>query len=304
LNQPLFWILFNLFVLLMLAVDLWILNRPAHRLTFRRALAWSLTWILLAAGFAALLYLRQGREISIEFTAAYLVEFSLSVDNLFIFLLLFRSFRVPPELQPKVLTWGILGALVMRATFILVGIELMRMFHWILYLFGAFLIISGIRLFRHHKLGVEDVEKNLLLRWFRGWIPVTEDYEGEKFFVRRQGLYATPLALVLFVVETTDLLLATDSIPAALAITRNPFIVYASNAFAVLGLRSLFFVLAGMMEIFEYLHFGLAFVLIFIGAKMVATDYYPIPTGLTLAIVAAVLLLSVVASIIHPGHEI
>ena len=303
-NQPLFWILFNLFVLLMLALDLWILNRPAHRLTFRRALAWSLIWILLAAGFAALLYFRQGREISIEFTAAYLVEFSLSVDNLFIFLLLFRSFRVPPELQPKVLSWGILGALVMRATFILVGIELMRMFHWILYLFGAFLIVSGLRLFHHHQLGVEDVEKNLLLRWFRRWIPVTEDYEGEKFFVRRQGLYATPLALVLFVVETTDLLLATDSIPAALAITRNPFIVYASNAFAVLGLRSLFFVLAGMMEIFEYLHFGLAFVLIFIGAKMVAADYYPIPTGLTLAIVAAVLLLSVVASIIHPGHEI
>jgi tellurite resistance protein TerC len=303
LNQPLFWVLFNVFALLVLGVDLWILNRRARPMRFRQALAWSLTWIILAAGFAVLLSFWYGRETSIEFTAAYLVEFSLSVDNLFIFLLLFRYFRVPAGLQHKVLSWGILGALLMRGAFIVLGIELIRTFHWILYVFGVFVIASGIQLLRHRKLGM-DLEKNPALRWFRRWIPVTEDYEGEQFFVRRERLYATPLLLVLFVVETTDLLLATDSIPAAFAITLNPIIVYTSNVFALLGLRSLFFVLSGMMEIFEYLHFGLAVVLIFIGAKMLLTDYYPIPTGVTLAIVAGVLLVSVVASIIHPGHEI
>ena len=302
-NQPLFWILFNVFALLVLAVDLWVLNRRARPMKFHQALAWSLTWIIFAAGFAVLLYFWYGRETSIEFTAAYLVEFSLSVDNLFIFLLLFRYFRVPAGLQHKVLSWGILGALLMRGAFIVLGIELIRTFHWILYVFGVFVIASGIQLLRHRKLGM-DLEKNPALRWFRRWIPVTEDYEGEQFFVRRERLYATPLLLVLLVVETTDLLLATDSIPAAFAITLNPIIVYTSNVFALLGLRSLFFVLSGMMEIFEYLHFGLAVVLIFIGAKMLATDYYPIPTGLTLTIVAGVLLVSVVASIIHPGHEI
>jgi len=303
LNRPLFWIFFNLFALIVLAVDLWILNRPARPMRFRQAVAWSLTWITLAAGFAVLLSFWYGRENSIEFTAAYLVEFSLSVDNLFIFLLLFRYFRVPAELQHKVLSWGIVGALLMRGTFIFLGIELIRIFHWILYVFGVLVITSGVQLFRQRKLGM-DLEKNPALRWFRRWIPVTGDYEGERFFIRRERLYATPLLLVLFVVETTDLLLATDSIPAVFAITLNPTIVYTSNVFALLGLRSLFFVLSGMMEIFEYLHYGLALVLIFIGAKMLATDYYPIPTGLTLAIVASVLLVSVVASIIHPGHEI
>ena len=299
-NQIFFWILFNLFVLAMLAVDLWIFNRPAHLVKFREALAWSLTWIALAAAFAVLVYFWRGHDAALEFTAGYLVELSLSVDNLFIFLLIFRYFLVPADFQHKVLFWGIIGALVMRGVFIVLGIGLIQKFHWIIYAFGAFLVYSGIQLFREEEVGMEP-EKNPLLRLFRRWVPVTEEYEGEKFFVRRPGLYATPLMVVLLVVETTDLLFATDSIPAVLAITLKAFIVYTSNVFAVLGLRSLYFVLAGMMELFQYLHYGLAVVLIFIGAKMLASEYFRIPTGLALAVVVGVLIISVLASLLRPG---
>ena len=302
LNQLLFWILFNLFVLAMLAVDLWIFNRPAHEIKFGQALAWSFTWITLAAGFAVLVYFWRGRDAALEFTAGYLVELSLSVDNLFIFLLIFKYFRVPADFQHKVLFWGIIGALVMRGVFIVAGIGLIQRFHWIIYAFGAFLVYSGIQLLRKEDVGIEP-QKNPVLRLFRRWIPVTESYEGENFFVRRPGLYATPLMVVLVVVETTDLLFATDSIPAVFAITLRAFIVYTSNVFAVLGLRSLYFVLAGMMELFQYLHYGLAVVLIFIGAKMLASDYYQIPTAVALAIVAGVLLLSVLASVVHPRRK-
>jgi tellurite resistance protein TerC len=230
------------------------------------------------------------------------IELSLSVDNLFIFLLIFRYFRVAPDHQHKVLFWGIVGALVMRAIFIVVGIGLIRRFHWITYIFGAFLVYSGIKLFREDDTSIKP-ENNPVLRLFRRWVPVTEDYEGEKFIVRRMGLYATPLLVVLVVVETTDLLFATDSIPAVLAITLKPFIVYTSNVFAILGLRSMFFVLAGMMELFHYLHYGLAVVLIFIGAKMLTSDYYQIPTWVALAAVAGVLLFSVLASLLHPRRQ-
>jgi len=295
----LFWIAFNLFVLGMLAVDLWIFNRPAHEVTFRQALAWSFTWIILAAAFALLVYWWRGHDAALDFTTGYIVELSLSADNLFLFLVIFRYFQVPPELQHKVLFWGIIGALVMRGIFIVVGIGLIQTFHWVLYAFGAFLIYSGIRLFREEEVGVQP-EKNPVLRLFRRWVPVTETYEGEKFFIRRAGLYATPLFVVLIFVETTDLLFATDSIPAVLAITLKTFIVYTSNVFAVLGLRSLFFVLAGMMELFHYLHYGLSIVLIFIGSKMLISDYYRIPTGWTLAAVGGVLAISVLASVVAP----
>ena len=302
-NQLLFWVLFNLFVLGMLVLDLGFLQRPGHTVKFREALAWSVTWIGLACAFAALVYFRYGHATAVEFVTGYVIELSLSVDNLFIFLLIFRYFRVSPDYQHKVLFWGIVGALVMRAIFIVVGIGLIRRFHWITYVFGAFLVYSGIKLFRQHGAGIEP-ENNPVLRLFRRWVPVTEDYEGDKFVVRRTGLYATPLLAVLLVVETTDLLFATDSIPAVLAITLKPFIVYTSNVFAVLGLRSMYFVLAGAMELFHYLHYGLAVVLIFIGAKMVASDYYQIPTGIALGIVAGVLLVSVLASLLHPrGQE-
>jgi tellurite resistance protein TerC len=303
LSQLLFWILFNLFVLGMLVLDLGFLQRPSHAVKFREALAWSFTWISLACAFAVLIYFRFGHATAVEFVTGYVIELSLSVDNLFIFLLIFRYFGVALEHQHKVLVWGILGAVVMRAIFIVAGIGLILRFHWITYAFGAFLVYSGIKLFRQHDEGI-DPENNLVLRWFRRWVPVTAAYEGDRFLVRRRaGLYATPLLAVLVVVEATDLLLATDSIPAVLAITLKPFIVYTSNVFAVLGLRSMYFVLSGMMELFHYLHYGLAVVLIFIGAKMVASAYYQIPTSVALGVVGGVLLVSVLASLLHPQSQ-
>jgi tellurite resistance protein TerC len=295
----LFWVLFNVFVLAMLAGDLFILNRPARLPKFRQALLWSLLWIALAGAFAVLVYLWRGQNAALEFTAGYIIELSLSVDNLFVFLVIFRYFQVPSEFQHKVLFWGILGAILMRGLFIVLGIKLIHSFHWMIYAFGAFVVYSGIELFRKKDSGVEP-QNNPLLRIFRRWVPVTEDYEGEKFFVRRTKLYATPLAVVLLLVETTDLLLATDSIPAVLAITLNPFIVYTSNIFAILGLRSLFFVLAYKMEIFQYQHYGLSIVLIFIGIKMLVSDYWQLSTGLALAVVGLVLTASVLASLIRP----
>jgi len=283
----------------MLVLDLGVFHRRAHRVKFREALAWSAMWIALAAAFAVLLYFWRGHVVTLEFVTGYVIELSLSVDNLFVFLLIFRYFRVPVLHQHKVLFWGILGALLMRGIFVLVGVGLITQFHWIVYLFGAFLVYSGIQFFRQESVEIHP-EKNPVLRLFRRWMPVTEDYEGSKFFVRRTGLYATPLLVVLLVVETTDLLFAVDSIPAVLAITLNAFIVYTSNVFAVLGLRSMYFALAGMMEVFEYLHYGLSAVLIFIGAKMLVSHYYQIPTGLALGVVAGVLLVSVLVSVVHP----
>ena len=283
----------------MLILDLGFLQRPSHVVKFREALVWSGCWIALACAFALLVLVYWGRATAVEFVTGYTIELSLSLDNLFVFLLIFRYFRVAPTSQHKVLFWGIVGALVMRAIFIVAGIGLIRRFHWITYMFGALLIYSGIKLFRQSEAGIEP-EKNPVLRLFRRWVRVTPDYEGDRFIVRRTGLYATPLLAVLVLIETTDLLFATDSIPAVLAITLKPFIVYTSNVFAVLGLRSMYFVLAGMMDVFRYLHHGLALVLIFVGAKMLASEYYQIPTGLTLAAVAGVLLVSVLASLLHP----
>jgi TerC family integral membrane protein len=295
----LFWILFNLFVVAMLALDLGVFHRRAHEVRFREALAWSAMWILLAATFAAIIYFWHGRVPALEFVTGYTIELSLSVDNLFVFLLIFRYFRVPSEDQHKVLFWGIIGALLMRAIFILVGVSLIRRFHWIVYAFGALLVYSGIRLFTEAGSEVHP-EKNPVLRLFRRWVPVTQDYHAGKFFVRQPALLATPLLVVLLVVETTDLLFAVDSIPAVLAITLNAFIVYTSNVFAILGLRSMYFALAGMMEIFHYLHYGLSVVLIFVGVKMLVSHYYQIPTVVALGVVAGVLLLSVLVSVIHP----
>ena len=301
-NQLLFWVVFNAFVLAMIGLDLWIFRRPAQAPKFRGALIWSIFWIALAAVFAGLLYLWQGRVSAVEFTTGYIIELSLSVDNLFIFLLIFKYFRLPADHQHKVLFWGVLGALVMRGIFIVVGVKLIQTFHWVIYLFGALLVYSGIRLVRQKGMTV-DPEKNLVLRILRKFIPVTEDFEGDKFFVRRAGLYATPLLAVLVLVETTDLLFATDSIPAVLAITVKPFIVYTSNVFAILGLRAMYFVLAGMMETFHYLHYGLSIVLIFVGAKMLTEDFYPIPTEIALAAVVGVVLISVLASVANPKKQ-
>jgi tellurite resistance protein TerC len=297
----LFWILFNLFVLGMLAIDL-LLHR-SRRPSFRGALAWSGIWIGLAAAFAVVELLWHGRAQSLQFVTGYVIELSLSADNLFLFLVIFRYFKVPDEYQHKVLFWGILGALLMRGAFIAAGVSLISRFEWITYVFGALLIYSGLRLLRQGETEIHP-EKNPLLRLFRRFFPVTEDYVGDKFFVRTERLCATPLLLVLLIVETSDLFLTVDSIPAVLAITRNAFIVYTSNVFAILGLRSMYFALAGLMDLFHYLHYGLSVVLIFIGVKMLGSHYFDIPTEWSLAIVLFVLGASVLASLVHPQENV
>jgi tellurite resistance protein TerC len=302
LNQIYFWIIFNVFVLAMLALDLGVFNRRAHSVHFREALGWSLMWVGLALAFAVFVFFWHGRSASLEFVTGYVIELSLSVDNLFVFLVIFRYFQVPAEQQHRVLFWGILGALIMRGVFILAGVSLIRRFEWIIYVFGAMLIYSGIKLLRQGDADIKP-EKNPVLRLFRRLVPVTKDYEGGKFFVRTPQLYATPLLVVLLVVETTDVLFAVDSIPAVLAITLNAFIVYTSNVFAILGLRSMYFALAGMMEVFHYLHYGLSVVLIFVGLKMIAAHYVEIPTVLALGIVVAVLGMSVLASVMFPRKK-
>jgi tellurite resistance protein TerC len=286
----------------MLVLDLGVFHRRAHTVKFREALIWSVAWIALAAIFTVIIFFWHGRTPALEFLTGYVIELSLSVDNLFVFLLIFRFFQVPAIHQHKVLFWGILGALIMRAIFIAAGVSLIERFHWIIYVFGAFLIYSGIKLFFQDEAEIHP-EKNPVLRLFRRWVPVTKDYVGNKFFVRSPGLYATPLFVVLLVVETTDLLFAVDSIPAILAITRDAFIVYTSNVFAILGLRSMYFALAGMMEMFRYLHYGLSLVLVFVGAKMLLSHYLEIPTPVALAAVAGVLVISVIASMANPKKK-
>ena len=286
----------------MLALDLGVFHRRAHAVRFREAMGWSVMWIALAALFAILVYFWHGRTASLEFVTGYVIELSLSVDNLFVFLVIFRYFRVEGANQHKVLFWGILGALLMRGVFILLGVSLIRKFHWIIYLFGALLVYSGLKLLRSDGSEVHP-EKNPVLRSFRKWMPVTDDFVDGKFFVRKPGLFATPLFIVLLVIETTDILFAVDSVPAVLAITLNAFIVYTSNVFAILGLRSMYFALAGMMDIFHYLHYGLSVVLIFIGATMLVSHYYPIPTGIALAAVGGVLTISVAASLLFPKKQ-
>ena len=298
-----FWILFNLFVVAMLVLDLGVLNRRSQRVSFRKALAWSGIWIALAAAFAIIELFWHGRTQSLQFVTGYVIELSLSVDNLFVFLVIFRYFKVPGEYQHKVLVWGILGALLMRGVFIAAGVTLIARFAWITYAFGALLIYSGIKLLRQ---GDEEIhpEKNPVLRLFRRMFPVTQQFVGAQFFTRRDVVCATPLFVVLLLVETSDIFFAVDSIPAVLAITTNAFIVYTSNVFAILGLRSMYFALSGMMGLFHYLHYGLSVVLIFIGLKMLGSHYVSIPTLWALVIVLLVLSVSVLASMMNLQREL
>jgi tellurite resistance protein TerC len=298
----LFWILFNAFVLLALALDLRVLNRTSREVDFREAIATTAIWVCLAAGFVVGVYFWKGRGPALEFTTGYLVELALSIDNLFVFLLIFRYFKVPAMYQHKVLFWGIMGALVMRGIFILAGVTLISRFHWTIYVFGAFLVYAGIKLAFEKEPDIQP-EKNPVLRAFRGFFPVTPDYVGANFLVKREGLWATPLLLVLIVIETTDVLFAADSIPAILAITRDAFIVYTSNVFAILGLRSMYSALAGIMDLFHLLNYGLSLVLVFVGLKMLASNYYQVPTGITLAVVAGVLGISVLGSVVFPKKQ-
>jgi len=287
----------------MLALDLGVLNRRSHQPSFRQALARSGVWIALAAAFAVLEFFWHGRAQALQFVTGYVIELSLSVDNLFVFLVIFRYFKVPDEYQHKVLFWGILGALVMRGVFIVAGVGLVSRFSWITYAFGALLMYSGIKLLRQGEAEIHP-EKNFVLRFFRRAFPVTKEYVGGQFFTRREGLYATPLLVALLVVETSDILLAVDSIPAVLAITLNAFIVYTSNVFAILGLRSMYFALAGMMDLFHYLHYGLSVVLILIGLKMLGSHYVNIPTEWALTTVLVVLGVSILASLLNPQKKL
>ena len=301
-----FWIVFNVFALAMLLVDLRVFHRPGHAIGFREAVGWSLMYIAQAAVFAVILYFWQGRQPSLEFVTGYVVELSLSVDNLFIFLVIFNYFAVPDEQQHRVLFWGILGALILRGIFIGAGVGLIHHFHWLLFVFGALLIYSGIRVCVTGEHQV-DPAANPVVKMLRKWIPVTTEYRGGNFFVRNlqenQRLYATPLLVVLLVIETTDVLFAVDSIPAVFAITLNAFVVYTSNVFAILGLRSMYFAVAGLMKLFRFLHYGLAVILILVGIKMLLGDYFEIPILVTLGMVATVLVISIVLSVVYPAKE-
>ncbi len=298
-----FWILFNLFALGMLAVDLRV-HRPGRVVSSREALGWSAVYVALAAAFAVLLYFWQGHQAALEFVTGYVLELSLSVDNLFVFLVIFNYFAVPEQQQHRVLFWGVLGALLMRGIFIGTGVGLISRFHWVLYIFGSLLIYSGIRVcvIGEHQI---DPSSNPVVKALRRWVPVTADYQGARFFVRNlqenSRLYVTPLLVVLLVIETTDILFAVDSIPAILAITLNAFIVYTSNVFAILGLRSMYFAVSGLMKVFRFLHYGLAVVLILVGLKMLAADYLAVPIAATLAVVAGVLMISIALSAAFPA---
>ncbi len=302
-NEYVIWIGFNVFVVAMLALDLGVFHRQAHEVKVKEALIWSAVWIALAMLFNAGIYFWRGSEVALEFFTGYLIEKSLSVDNIFVFILIFSYFSVPALYQHKVLFWGILGALLMRAILIAVGATLIAKFHWIIYVFGGFLIITGVKMALQKSTDIHP-EKNPLVRLFKRFMPVTNEYHGEKFFIKENGRrFATPLFIVLLMVEFTDLVFAVDSIPAIFAITKDPFIVYTSNVFAILGLRSLYFALAGVMGYFHYLKIGLALVLVFVGAKMMMVDIYKIPIGLSLSVVGGILLLSVLASLIWPRRS-
>jgi tellurite resistance protein TerC len=291
------WIAFNLSVLTLLALDIGVFHRKSHAVAWKEAAVWSSVWVALALLFNLGLYLLRGAEPAIQFLTGYLIEKSLSVDNLFVFALVFSAFKVPDAYQHRVLFWGVLGALVMRAVLIVAGTALLHAFESAIYVFGAFLILTGIKMALQRD-AEPDLEKNLLLRLFRRSKSVLPDYRGDRFLVREGGrLKWTPLFLVLLVVESTDLLFAVDSIPAILAVTDDPFLVYTSNVFAILGLRSLYFLLAAAMAKLVHLKLGLAAILVFIGGKMTLAEVFPIPTGVSLAVTAAVLAVAVATSL-------
>jgi tellurite resistance protein TerC len=295
------WVGFGAFIVLMLSIDLGLFNRKAHSVTYREAAIWSSVWVSLALIFAGIVFWHQGYVRGLEFLTGYLIELSLSVDNLFVFLLLFAYFKVPAKFQHRVLFWGVMGALIMRATMILIGAELIERYHWIIYVFGAFLIYTGIKMFMQKEQEIHP-EDNPVVKLVKRLVPITHHYDGENFFTRVNGrLHGTLLLLVLVIVEVTDLIFAVDSIPAIFAVTTDRFILYTSNVFAILGLRSLFFLLAGVVEKFHYLKIGLSIVLTFIGVKMlVGAVGLHIPIGISLAVVAVVLLGAVAASLIWP----
>jgi len=302
-DSTILWVSFNVFVLAMLVLDLGVFHRKAHVVSVREALVWTAVWITLAMIFNLLIYYYFGKDKALEFFTGYLIEKSLSVDNIFVIIIIFSFFQVPQAYQHKVLFWGILGALVMRIIFILVGVELIHRFHWLIYVFGAFLVITGIRMLTSGDIKIEP-DKNPLIRFFRKFFPVTDTFEGDQFFVVKNGKrWITPLFLVVVIIETTDLIFAVDSIPAILAISEDAFIVYTSNVFAIMGLRSLYFALAGIEKQFHYLKYALSAILIFVGVKMCIADWVKVPVEISLIIIAFVLMISVLMSFILPKKE-
>ncbi|HNU90446.1 MAG TPA: TerC family protein [Spirochaetota bacterium] len=300
LHTYLMWGGFIIFILGLLILDLKVLQKDDHEIKVREALAWTGFWIALALLFNAGVYYFEGTQKALEFLTAYLIEKSLSVDNIFVFLMVFSYFGIPPKYQHRVLFWGIIGALIMRAAFILVGVALIERIHWIIYVFGAFLIFIGIKMALEKEKEIHP-EKNPVLKYFRKIMPVTKEFVGHDFFTKKGNRWAaTPLFVVLLVIESTDIVFAVDSIPAVLAISHDPFIVYTSNVFAILGLRALYFAIAGVMRLFHYLNYGLAFILIFVGIKMILADYYKLPVSAALGVIAGVLAISVIASIMFP----
>ncbi len=299
-GSPALWIGFLALITVAIAFDLGVLHRKPHAMSFREALWMSLFWIGLALVFNAGVYVAFGAQAGLEFLTGYLIEKALSVDNLFVFLLIFSTFAVPAAYQHRILLWGILGAVVMRGFFILLGAWLLERFHWMIFVFGGFLVYTGVKILRHRD-ETPHPERNVLFRAFRRVVPAVTEPHGGGFVVRIDGrLYATPLLLVLVLVEATDVVFAVDSIPAIFAVTSDPFIVFSSNIFAILGLRALYFLLAGMMERFRYLKVGLSAVLVFVGAKMLVSDLYHVPVGWSLAVVASLLGVSVLTSVLRP----
>jgi tellurite resistance protein TerC len=298
--SPLLWTVFSVFVLGMLALDLGVFSRKPHEVHYREAVTWSLVWVTLAMIFNAWIYFRFGSAKALEFLTGYVIEKALSVDNIFVFVVLFAAFAVPKIYEHRVLFWGVIGAIIMRAIFIGLGAALLARFHWVMYVFGAILIITGIRLMltAEHE---PHPERNPMYRFAKRFIPAVPEYHGKHFFVKLNGKwFATPLFLVLLAIEATDVVFAVDSIPAIFAITEDPFIVYTSNIFAILGLRAMYFLLAGVIDKFHLLKIGLAVVLLFVGVKMVIADFYKVPIGASLGVIAVVLVASVIASVIWP----
>ena len=294
------WIFFGVFILAMLALDLGVFNRKTHVIKMKEALLWTSFWVTLALLFGAGIYFFYGHGKAVEYVTAYLIEYSLSIDNLFVFMLIFRYFDVPRAYEHKALFWGILLALITRAVFIFAGVALISCFHWIMYIFGAFLIVTGIKMALNKQTEVHP-DKNIAIRLLRYVMPVSKNFSGAKFFVREGGVrFATPMLAVLLALETTDILFAIDSIPAVLAISQDPFIVYTSNVFAILGLRSLFFAISGLMRLFHLLHYGLAAILSFVGVKMMIADFFHVPVGISLLIIASILIASIISSVVWP----
>jgi tellurite resistance protein TerC len=299
-GTPLQWGFFFALLLGMLVLDLGVFNRKVHRVGLREAVFWSVIWTLVALAFNAWVYYRFGRQFGLEFLTGYIIERSLSFDNIFVFIVIFNYFAVPAEFQHRVLFWGILGALISRGLFIAMGTALITRFEWLILVFGAFLVYTGVKIFKEKEAEVHP-EKNPVVKLFQRFVPLSGRYHGKRFFVRENGrLKATPLMLVLVVVEATDVVFAVDSIPAVFGVTTNPFIVFTSNIFAILGLRALYFLLAGLMHKFHYLSYGLGMVLVFVGGKMMVERWLHIPTEISLGIVLGILTVAIVASLLRP----